>query len=158
MTVDGAVIAREQHRHLPARRLLQERVQRRALEPLAGELPQRDLIALSTEIYDNITSTQARHVDIAVRIVSEDGKEVFAVRDTLENGGVAPKKAWQLYGYSKELALNKIAIAPGRYALRLQSPHDQVAQFGRHLRTRAEPFGKARHRLMQQHAQAIDRA
>jgi hypothetical protein len=83
------------------------------------EFSQRDLIALYTELYDNITSTQARHIDIAVRMVAEDGKEVFAVRDTLENGGVAPKKAWNIYGYSKELALNN--IAPGRYALRVEA-------------------------------------
>jgi VWFA-related protein len=83
------------------------------------EFSQHDLIALYTEIYDNITSTQARHIDMAVRIVSEDGKEVFAVRDTLENGGVAPKKAWQLYGYSREFALKN--IPPGRYALRVEA-------------------------------------
>ena len=83
------------------------------------EFSQRDLIALYTEIYDNIGSTQARHVDIAVRIVSEDGKEAFAVRDVLENGGVAPKKPWEIYGYSKEIALK--SIAPGRYALRVEA-------------------------------------
>jgi hypothetical protein len=83
------------------------------------EFSQRDLLALYTEIYDNLNSTQARHVDIAVRIVSEEGKEVFAVRDTLENGGVAPKKAWELYGYSRELELKD--IAPGRYALRVEA-------------------------------------
>jgi hypothetical protein len=83
------------------------------------EFSQRDLIALYTEVYDNVNSTQARHVDVSVRIVSEDGKEVFAVRDTLENGGVAPKKAWDIYGYSRELALKN--IAPGRYALRVEA-------------------------------------
>ena len=57
------------------------------------EFSQRDLIALYTEIYDNIKSPQARRLDIAVRLLSESGTEVFAVRDELENGGVAPKKA-----------------------------------------------------------------
>jgi VWFA-related protein len=80
---------------------------------------QSDVIALYTEIYDNIGSTQARHVDIAVRIVSEDGKDAFAVRDVLENGGVAPKKPWEIYGYSKEIALK--SLAPGRYALRVEA-------------------------------------
>jgi hypothetical protein len=83
------------------------------------EFSQRDLIALYTEIYDNIGSAQARHIDIAVRIVSEDGKEAFAVRDVLENGGVAPKKPWEIYGYSKEIALK--GVAPGRYALRVEA-------------------------------------
>ena len=83
------------------------------------EFSQRDLIALYTEIYDNITSAQPRHIDIALRIVAEDGKEVFAVRDTLENGGVAPKKAWDTYGYARDLALKD--IPPGRYALRVEA-------------------------------------
>jgi hypothetical protein len=83
------------------------------------QFSQRDLIALYTEIYDNVNSTQPRHVDVAIRIVSEDGKDAFATRDTLENGGVAPKKPWQIYGYSKEIALK--TIAPGRYALRVEA-------------------------------------
>jgi hypothetical protein len=54
-----------------------------------------------------------------VRIVSEDGKEVLAIRDTLENGGVAPKKPWDLYGYTRDIALKN--VAPGRYALRVEA-------------------------------------
>ena len=83
------------------------------------QFSQGDLIALYTEIYDNINSTQARRVDVAVRIVSEDGKEAFATSDALENGGVAPKKSWDLYGYSAAIALKN--IAPGRYALRVEA-------------------------------------
>jgi hypothetical protein len=41
------------------------------------------------------------------------------VRDVLENGGAPPKKPWDTYGYSKELALK--TIAPGRYALRVDA-------------------------------------
>ncbi len=80
---------------------------------------QRDVIALYTEIYDNINAAQARHIDVATRIVSPDGKEVFAVSDVIENGGIAPKKSWEIYGYSRELALQN--IAPGRYALRVEA-------------------------------------
>ena len=83
------------------------------------EFSQRDLIALYTEIYDNLGAQMARHIDVVVRVVSEDGKEVFAVRDVLENGGVAPKKPWDLYGYSREIALKN--IAPGRYAVRVEA-------------------------------------
>jgi hypothetical protein len=54
-----------------------------------------------------------------VRVIGEDGKEAFAIRDVLENGGAPPKKAWDLYAYSKELALKN--IAPGRYALRVEA-------------------------------------
>ncbi len=83
------------------------------------QFSQRDLIALYTEIYDNLGAQMARHIDVAVRIVSEDGKEVFATRDELENGGVAPKTPWDLYGYSSEIALKD--IAPGRYAVRVEA-------------------------------------
>jgi VWFA-related protein len=83
------------------------------------EFSQRDLIALYTEIYDNLGTQVARHIDVAVRIIAEDGKEVLAIRDTLENGGVAPKKPWDLYGYSREVPLKN--IAPGRYALRVEA-------------------------------------
>ena len=44
---------------------------------------------------------------------------MFAVRDEVENGGVAPKKAWEIYGYSKEITLK--GIAPGRYVLRVEA-------------------------------------
>ena len=83
------------------------------------EFSQRDLIAAYTEIYDNVTSDQARRIDVAVRLVSDSGAEVFAVRDELQNGGVAPKKPWDVYGYGKEIPLTN--IAPGRYALRVEA-------------------------------------
>jgi VWFA-related protein len=83
------------------------------------EFSQRDLIAVYTEIYDNLGAQMARHIDVAVRIVSEDGKEVLAIRDTLENGGVAPKKPWDLYGYTRDIALKN--VVPGRYALRVEA-------------------------------------
>jgi VWFA-related protein len=83
------------------------------------QFAQGDVIALYTELYDNVTSTQARHVDVAVRIIAEDGKEVIATRDAVENGGVPPKKSWSIYGYSREIALK--SVAPGRYALRIEA-------------------------------------
>ena len=83
------------------------------------EFPRRDLLALYTEVYDNIGTDQARRIDITARLLSEDGKEVFAVRDELTNGGAAPKKAWDIYGYSTQIALKD--VAPGRYALRVEA-------------------------------------
>ena len=83
------------------------------------EFPRRDLLAVYTEVYDNIESAQARHIDIAARLISENGTEVFAVRDDLTNGGVAPKKPWNIYGYTTEFALKD--IPPGRYALRVEA-------------------------------------
>jgi VWFA-related protein len=83
------------------------------------EFSQRDTLALYTEIYDNIESQQARRLDLAVRLLSESGAEVFAVRDEVENGGVAPKKPWDIYGYSKEIELKN--VPPGRYVLRVEA-------------------------------------
>ena len=82
------------------------------------EFPRRDLLAVYTEVYDNIESTQARHIDIAARLISENGTEVFAVRDDLTNGGAA-QKPWNLYAYKTEFALKD--IPPGRYALRVEA-------------------------------------
>lgn len=45
LAVDGTVIARQEHRHLPARGLLEQREERGAAKPLARELPERDLVA-----------------------------------------------------------------------------------------------------------------
>jgi len=83
------------------------------------EFPRRDLLAIYTEVYDNIESSQARHIDIAARLIAENGTEVLAVRDDLTNGGVAPQKAWNIYGYKTEIALKD--VPPGRYALRVEA-------------------------------------
>ena len=83
------------------------------------EFSQGDIIALYTEVYDNINSSMARHVDISVRLVGENGQDAFVVRDVVENGGAPPKKKWETYGYSREVALKN--VAPGRYALRVEA-------------------------------------
>jgi hypothetical protein len=83
------------------------------------EFSRRDLLALYTEVYDNIGTDQARRIDIAARLLSDTGTEVFAVRDELTNGGVAPKKPWDVYGYSAQIALK--GVEPGRYALRVEA-------------------------------------
>jgi VWFA-related protein len=81
--------------------------------------PRRDLLAIYTEVYDNIESAQPRHIDIAARLIAENGTEVFAVRDDLTNGGAPPQKPWSIYGYKTEFALKD--IPPGRYALRVEA-------------------------------------
>ena len=45
------------------------------------------LLALLAEIYDNSDSDQARSIDVAVRLLGEDGTEVFTAKDTLSNTG-----------------------------------------------------------------------
>ncbi len=83
------------------------------------EFPRSDLLALYTEIYDNIESPQARRVDVAVRLLAENGTEVFATRDELVNGGAPPEKPWVIYGYTSQIALKE--FPPGRYVLRVEA-------------------------------------
>ena len=81
--------------------------------------PQRDLLAVYTEVYDNIGAQPARNVDMAVRLLDENGKEVFVTRNELANGGTAKDKAWDIYGYTAQLVLKD--VPPGRYALRVEA-------------------------------------
>ncbi len=82
------------------------------------EFPQSDVLALYTEIYDNDTSRQARHIDVAVRVLSEQGDEVLVSRDELING-TSGEKPWDLYGFAKRIPLK--GLAPGRYVLRVEA-------------------------------------
>ena len=83
------------------------------------EFSQSDVLALYTEIYDNMNSDQARRVDVSLRMLAETGAEAVAVRDELVNGGVPPRKAWDIYAYSRQFALKN--VAPGRYVLRVEA-------------------------------------
>ena len=68
------------------------------------EFPRSDVLALYTEIYDNDTSRQPRHIDVSLRVVSENGTEVLASRDELVNGA-SGEKPWDIYGYAKRIPL-----------------------------------------------------
>jgi VWFA-related protein len=81
--------------------------------------PGGDILAFYTEVYDNISSPQARRIEMAVRLVSESGTEVFVSRDELANGGKPGEKPWEIYGYSKAIPLKD--VAPGRYMLRVEA-------------------------------------
>ena len=80
--------------------------------------PQSDVLALYTEIYDNGKSTQPRHIDVSLRVVSENGTEVLASRDELVNG-TAGEKPWDIYGFAKRIPLK--GLAPGRYVVRVEA-------------------------------------
>jgi VWFA-related protein len=82
------------------------------------EFPQSDVLALYTEIYDNDTSRQARHIDVALRVVSENGTEVLVSRDELVNG-TSGEKPWDIFGYAKRIPLK--GFAPGRYVVRMEA-------------------------------------
>jgi hypothetical protein len=82
------------------------------------EFPQSDVLALYTEIYDNDTSRQPRHIDVSLRVISQNGSEVIASRDELVNGA-SGEKPWDLYGYATRIPLK--GLAPGRYVLRVEA-------------------------------------
>ena len=83
------------------------------------EFPQGDLLAIYTEIYDSVTSRQPRRIDMAVRLLSETGIEVYASRDELSNGGAQGEKPWEIYGYTRQISLK--GVHPGRYLLRVEA-------------------------------------
>jgi VWFA-related protein len=82
------------------------------------DFPQSDVIALYTEVYDNDTSRQPRHIDVSLRVVSEQGASVLASRDELVNGA-AGEKPWDVYGFATRIPLK--GLAPGRYVLRMEA-------------------------------------
>ena len=82
------------------------------------QFPQSDVLALYTEIYDNDTSRQPRHIDVSLRVVSESGTELLVSRDELVNGA-SGEKPWDVYGYAKRIPLK--GLAPGRYVVRIEA-------------------------------------
>jgi VWFA-related protein len=82
------------------------------------EFAQNDLLGLLAEIYDNMPTGKARQCEIMASLLGEDGREVFAARDSLTNG---PERAahWTAFSYTKQIPLNN--VAPGRYLLRLEA-------------------------------------
>jgi len=83
------------------------------------EFPRGDILALYTEIYDNITDRQARRFDVTVRLLSEDGKEVLTSHDELANAPKPGEKPWESYGYPKQISLKDVPA--GRYLLRVEA-------------------------------------
>jgi VWFA-related protein len=83
------------------------------------QFPRGDLLALYTEIYDNMPARPPRRVDVSVRLLAENGGEVFASKDELTNGSEQGQKPWEIYGYAKGISLKD--VAPGRYLLRVEA-------------------------------------
>jgi VWFA-related protein len=81
--------------------------------------PKSDVIALYTEIYDNMNTRQPRRFDVTVRLLSENGTEAFVSRDEVANNATPGQKPWDVYGYPKEISLKD--LAPGRYLLRVEA-------------------------------------
>ena len=80
------------------------------------EFSQSDTLSLLAEIYDNNSSQQPRQIDASVRLVAEDGREIFAARDSIQNGSA---RNWTAYGYARDIPLKD--VPPGRYLLRVDA-------------------------------------
>ncbi len=79
---------------------------------------QTETLAWMTEIYDNSPPKQPKQLDVAARLIDEGGRDVFASRDVLINGGGGAPK-WQTFGYTGRIPLKE--IPPGRYLLRVEA-------------------------------------
>ena len=76
-----------------------------------------------TRRFTTTSPRQPRRIDYAVRLLSEDGGEVFTamIRDEWPVGsnGAHGDKPWEIYGYPKAISLK--GVAPGRYLLRVEA-------------------------------------
>ncbi len=54
-----------------------------------------------------------------MRLLSEDGNEVFVSRDELANAPTPGEKPWEIYGYPKQIPLKDVPA--GRYLLRVEA-------------------------------------
>jgi hypothetical protein len=82
------------------------------------EFAQNETLALVTEIYDNLTPQRPRHIDVAVRLTSENGVDTFASRDSLTNGS-SDSATWTALAYAGQIPLKN--VAPGRYVLTVEA-------------------------------------
>jgi hypothetical protein len=77
------------------------------------EFPVGDKLALYAELYDNSPAPAPHHLDVAVRLISDDGDEVFAADESIASRQSEPEKI------SAEFVLED--LPPGRYLLRVQA-------------------------------------
>ncbi len=81
------------------------------------EFDQADTLTWLSEIYDNSPARQPRRIDVAARLIAEDGRDAFVSRDMLSNGEGASR--WTSFGYTGRIPLKD--IAPGRYLLQIEA-------------------------------------
>jgi hypothetical protein len=81
------------------------------------EFTQNETLTLLADIYDNTPDQRARQIDISARLTGDSGREAFATRGSLANGGES--KNWNAFSYTAQIPLQN--IAPGRYLLRVEA-------------------------------------
>jgi len=85
---------------------------------------QAETLAWMTEIYDNALAKQLKQIDVAARLIDEEGRDVFSSRDLLTNGESGVPK-WQTFGYTGRVPLKD--VPPGRYLLRVEALDRSIA-------------------------------
>jgi VWFA-related protein len=83
------------------------------------EFSQSDVLAILADIYDNSAAAQPRMIDLAARLVGDDGRDVFAAHDSLTNGGADSSKNWSTFAFTRQIPLKD--VPPGRYLLRIEA-------------------------------------
>jgi VWFA-related protein len=87
------------------------------------EFIQGDTLALFSEIYDNMSPNKPHKVDIATRLIAEDGREVFKADETRDSSELKSSQKGGGYGHATQIPLKD--VNPGRYLLTIQAaPRD----------------------------------
>jgi hypothetical protein len=85
---------------------------------------QTETLAWMTELYDNSPPKQPKQIDVSARLIDEGGRDAFASRDLLINGGSSAPK-WQSFAYTGRIPLKD--VPPGRYLLRVEASDRSTA-------------------------------
>jgi VWFA-related protein len=78
--------------------------------------PVGDTLAVYAEVYDNNASRQSRQIDVAVRLISAQGTDVFAATDSMPTNAGRPAEPPNIYAQFKLEDLD-----PGTYLLRVEA-------------------------------------
>jgi VWFA-related protein len=79
----------------------------------------RDVLKLYAELYDNVSAGTTHTVDVHTRLISETGREVFAVHDEVSNSAPGDSGPWMSYVYASQIALK--SVPPGPYLLSVEA-------------------------------------
>jgi VWFA-related protein len=87
------------------------------------EFVQGDILALFSEVYDNMSPNKPHKVDISTRLIAEDGREVFKADETRDSSELKSSQKGGGYGHVAQIPLKD--VNPGRYLLTIQAaPRD----------------------------------
>ena len=77
------------------------------------DFPVGDTLAVYAEVYDNNPSRQPRQIDVAVRLISATGRDVFTAADSMSTTAPAPSNIFAQFKLED--------LEPGTYLLRVEA-------------------------------------